>query len=211
MARARVVRTLLDVGSPSRDPVFFATGGRFRAWLAKHHETSDELVVGFWKTGTGTPSMTWPESVDAALCFGWIDGVRRRRDDESYTIRFTRRRPGSIWSAVNVAKAEALIEAGLMAPAGLAAFAARRADRTAVYSHEQGGDAVLVLSPDEESRLRAAPAAWEHFRTQAGSYRRAVVHWLHSAKREETRIRRLEQIVTASESGQRLAQFSRHR
>ena len=131
--------------------------------------------------------MTWPESVDAALCFGWIDGVRRRRDDESYTIRFTPRRPGSIWSAVNVAKAQSLAAVGLMEPAGLAAFAARRADRTGVYSHEQGGDAVLTLTADEQARLRATPDAWEHFTAQPAWYRRAVVHWLHSPKRDETR------------------------
>jgi len=147
----------------SSDPAFFATGGQFRDWLAEHHDTVTELIVGFWKAGSGKPSMTWPDSVDAALCFGWIDGVRRRRDDESYTIRFTHRRPGSIWSAVNVAKVEALVAAGLMAPAGMAAFAARR----------------------------------------------AVVHWLHSAKREETRIRRLEQLVADSASGRQVAPFRR--
>ena len=106
--------------------------------------------------------MTWPESVDAALCFGWIDGVRRRRDDASYTIRFTPRRAGSIWSAVNVAKAEALTSAGLMTPAGLAAFAARREDRTAVYSHEQGGDEALAFTAAEQERLKSAPGAWEY-------------------------------------------------
>jgi uncharacterized protein YdeI (YjbR/CyaY-like superfamily) len=181
----------------------------FRDWLAEHHGTAPELLVGFWKVGSGRPSMTWPESVDAALCFGWIDGVRRRRDDESYTIRFTRRRPGSIWSAVNVAKVETLAAAGLMAPAGLAAFAARRADRTAVYSHEQGGDSVLRLSPDEEDRLRAVPGAWEFFTAQPGSYRRAVVHWLHSAKQQQTRDRRLEQLVVECVAGRHVAQFRR--
>jgi uncharacterized protein YdeI (YjbR/CyaY-like superfamily) len=210
--------TVLDVGSrltrdagpgALSDAVFFATNVQFRAWLAEHHDTAVELIVGFWKAGSGRPSMTWPESVGAALCFGWIDGVRRRRDDESYTIRFTRRRPGSIWSAVNVAKVEALVAAGLMAPAGLVAFAARRADRTAVYSHEQGGNAVLTLNADEQARLRAAPGAWEHFDAQPGWYRRAVVHWLHSAKREETRARRLEQLVVESAAGQHIAQFRR--
>jgi uncharacterized protein YdeI (YjbR/CyaY-like superfamily) len=153
--------------------------------------------------------MSWSDSVEAALCVGWIDGVRRRRDDESYTIRFTARRSGSIWSAVNVAKVQALSEAGLMTPAGLAAFAARRADRTAVYSFEQGGDDVLALSADEEARLREVPDAWEHFAAQPGSYRRAVVHWLHSAKREETRTRRLEQLVAESAAGRQVAQFRR--
>lgn len=191
------------------DPVFFETCAQFRGWLAEHHLTTAELLVGFWKVGTGKPSMTWSESVDEALCFGWIDGVRRRRDDASYTIRFTGRRPGSIWSAVNVAKAEQLASKGLMTPAGLAAFAARRPDRTAVYSHEQGGDAALALTPDEEARLRAVPAAWAHFAAQPGSYRRAVVHWLHSAKRDETRTRRLDQLVADSGAGRQVAQFRR--
>jgi uncharacterized protein YdeI (YjbR/CyaY-like superfamily) len=118
-------------------PTFFATGDQFRDWLAKNHASAQELIVGYWKVGTGKPSMTWPQSVDQALCFGWIDSVRHRLDDESYTIRFTPRRPGSIWSAVNVAKVDALIAQGLMTPTGLAAFDARRADRTAVYSYEQ--------------------------------------------------------------------------
>jgi uncharacterized protein YdeI (YjbR/CyaY-like superfamily) len=191
------------------DPVFFATGAQFRAWLAEHHDTAAELLVGFWKVGSGKPSMSWSESVDEALCFGWIDGVRRRRDDESYTIRFTARRAGSIWSAVNVAKVETMASDGLMMPAGLAAFAARRADRTGVYSFEQGGDAVLALSADEEARLREVPGAWEHFSAQPGSYRRAVVHWLHSAKRAETRTRRLEQLVADSAAGRQIAQFRR--
>jgi len=191
------------------DPLFFATAAQFRGWLAEHHGSAGELLVGFWKTGSGRESMTWPESVDEALCFGWIDGVRRRRDDESYTIRFTPRRPGSIWSAVNVAKAQALTAGGLMAPAGLAAFAARRPERTAVYSHEQGGDAVLVLTADEQARLQAVPAAWEHFASQPGSYRRAVVHWLHSARREETRARRLEQLVADGAAGRQVAPLRR--
>jgi uncharacterized protein YdeI (YjbR/CyaY-like superfamily) len=192
-----------------RDPVFFATGAEFRAWLAEHHDTAAELLVGFWKVGSGKPSMSWSESVDEALCFGWIDGVRRRRDEESYTIRFTARRAGSIWSAVNVAKVEALSKAGLMTPDGLAAFAARRADRTAVYSFEQGGDVVLALGADEKARLRQVPGAWEHFAAQPGSYRRAVVHWLHSAKRDDTRTRRLEQLVADSAAGRQIAQFRR--
>jgi uncharacterized protein YdeI (YjbR/CyaY-like superfamily) len=191
------------------DPVFFDTGAHFRGWLAENHAAATELLVGFWKVGSGSPSMSWPESVDAALCFGWIDGVRRRRDHVSYTIRFTPRRPGSIWSAVNVAKVEALTSAGLMAPAGLTAFAARREDRTAVYSHEQGGDEALAFTPAEQEQVQAAPGAWEFLTSQPGSYRRAVVHWLHSAAREETRDRRLEQLVAESVAGRHVAQFRR--
>jgi uncharacterized protein YdeI (YjbR/CyaY-like superfamily) len=189
------------------EPVFFETGDLFRHWLAEHHETEPELLVGFWKVGSGKPSMSWSDSVDAALCFGWIDAVRRGRDDESYTIRFTHRRSGSIWSAVNVAKVEALTAAGLMAPAGLAAFARRRADRTGVYSFEQGQD--LALTDDEEARLRAVPAAWEHFSAQPRWYQRTVMNWLHSAKREETKARRLDLLVAESTAGQQVAQFRR--
>lgn len=167
-------------------PAFSATGAQFCAWLVEHHEIATEFVVGFWKVGSGETSMTWSESVDEALCFGWIDGVTKRLDDKSYTIRFTPRRKASIWSAVNVAKVEALSTAGLMTPAGVAAFAARRAGRTGIYSHEQDGDA-LQLTTDEESQLRALPGAWEHFEAQPGSYRRAVIHWLHSAKRDDKR------------------------
>ncbi len=153
--------------------------------------------------------MSWSESVDAALCFGWIDGVRRRRDDASYTIRFTPRRPGSIWSAVNVAKADALAKAGLMEPAGLAAFAARREDRTAVYSHEQGGDAALAFTAEEQVRLQAVPGVWEYLSAQPGSYRRAVVHWLHTAARPGTRERRLALLIAESALQRHVAQFRR--
>lgn len=189
-------------------PQFFATGGEFRAWLAEHHASAPELLVGFWKVGSGIPSMSWSDSVDAALCFGWIDGVRRRRDDASYTIRFTPRRPGSIWSAVNVAKVDTLTAAGLMEPAGEAAFAARRDDRTAVYSHEQGEE-VLTFTREEQDRLQAVPGAWEYLEVQPGTYRRAVVHWLHSAARAETRERRLEQLIAESTEGRHVAQFRR--
>jgi uncharacterized protein YdeI (YjbR/CyaY-like superfamily) len=195
-----------DLTDRGVQPVFFATGADFRGWLARHHQSATEVVVGYWKVGSAKPSMTWSESVDVALCFGWIDGVRRRRDDESYTIRFTPRRPGSIWSAVNVAKVQALTEAGLMTAAGSAAFAARRPDRTGVYSHEQAADA---LTSPEQARLLAEPGAWEHFDAQPASYQRAVVHWLHSAKREETAARRLEQLVADSAAGQPGPQFRR--
>lgn len=191
------------------EPTFFASGEQFHDWLAEHHDSETELLVGFWKVSSGRPSMTWSESVDAALCFGWIDAVRRRVDDEAYTIRFTRRRRGSIWSAVNVAKAEALDAAGRMSPAGQAAFADRRADRTAVYSHEQGVDADLELSADEEAQLRETAGAWEYLRAQPASYRRAVVHWVHTAKRPETRARRLAQLVSDCAGGQQVAAFRR--
>jgi uncharacterized protein YdeI (YjbR/CyaY-like superfamily) len=189
--------------------VFFERATDFRAWLAEHHDSASELLVGFFKVGSGRASMTWSESVDAALCFGWIDGVVRRIDASRYSIRFTPRRPGSVWSAVNVAKVEALTAAGLMTPAGTAAFAARREDRTAIYSHEQDDPERLTLSQHEEAHVRASPSAWEFFTSQAPSYQRAVAHWIHSAKRPETQKRRLAELVTACAEGRPVAQFRR--
>lgn len=193
----------------SGDPVFFTGPDDFRAWLTQHHGTAPELLVGFFKVASGRASMTWSESVDVALCFGWIDGVTRGIDDERYCIRFTPRRPGSIWSAVNVAKVEALMAAGLMTPAGVAAFEQRREDRTAIYSHEQEDPERLTLSEDKMRYLRDTPGAWEFFTAQAPSYQRAVVHWIHSAKRPETRERRLAELRSASADGRPVAQFRR--
>jgi uncharacterized protein YdeI (YjbR/CyaY-like superfamily) len=176
---------------------FFATPDEWRAWLEEHHATESELLVGFHKRGSGRLSMTWPESVDEALCFGWIDGVRRRIDDDSYAIRFTPRRPRSRWSRVNVARVAELTREGRMRPAGLAAFEARTEEGT--YSYEQQRD--TVLDEPHERRLRADPAAWAFFSARPPSYRRAAIHWVMSAKREETRDRRLEQLVACSAQG----------
>jgi uncharacterized protein YdeI (YjbR/CyaY-like superfamily) len=181
------------------DPAFFATPDEFRAWLAEHHETESELLVGFYKKGRGRPSITWPESVDQALCFGWIDGVRRRFDDDSYTIRFTPRTARSTWSAVNVKRMQELVEAGLVAPAGAAAFERRADDRTAIYSYEQRRAA--RLEPEQEQRFQANARAWAFFEAQPPSYRRAAIHWVTSAKREETRERRLTQLIEDSAAG----------
>ena len=180
-------------------PRFFETPEEFRAWLEQHHETATEVFVGFYKKGSGRPSLTWPEAVDQALCFGWIDGVRRSLDDVSYANRFTPRRPKSNWSAVNVAKVEALEAAGLMKPAGLRAYEARTAERTGVYSFERRESA--VLPPDFEEALRGNPAAWEWFEGRPPGYRRTAIHWVISAKREETRLRRLRQLIDCSAEG----------
>jgi uncharacterized protein YdeI (YjbR/CyaY-like superfamily) len=180
-------------------PTFFATPEEFRAWLAEHHEAETELVVGFYKKGSGRPSMTWPQSVDQALCFGWIDGVRRRIDDTSYCIRFTPRKPRSTWSAVNVKRMKELVEAGLVAPAGMAAFQRRGDDNTAIYSYEQRHAA--RLAPDQEQRFKANERAWAFFAAQAPSYRRTATHWVTSAKRPETRERRLAQLIEDSQAG----------
>lgn len=191
------------MAASSADAAFFATPDEFRAWLAEHYDSAAELWVGFRRVGSGLPSITWPEAVDQALCYGWIDGVRKSIDDTSYRIRFTPRRTGSIWSAINVAKVAALTEQGLMTPAGLAAYARRRADRTGIYSFERVAPATL---PEEyEATFRADAAAWAFFESQPPGYRRTAIHWVVSAKREETRLRRLGTLMVDSKAGRRLA------
>jgi uncharacterized protein YdeI (YjbR/CyaY-like superfamily) len=163
--------------------------------------------VGFYKKGSARPSIAWPEAVDEALCFGWIDGVRRTIDDESYRIRFTPRRPRSIWSAVNVKRVAALTEAGRMTDAGLRAFAARTAARTGVYSFEQRSEP--TLSPRDAKRLRANAAAWKFFQAQPPSYRRPATWWVVSAKQEATREKRLATLITDSAAGRRIKPLAR--
>jgi uncharacterized protein YdeI (YjbR/CyaY-like superfamily) len=175
------------------EPIYFASPDDFRAWLAEHHTTATEVLVGFHKRATGTPSMTWPQSVDQALCFGWIDGVRRRIDDDRYTIRFTPRKHGGNWSRINVEKVEALRAAGLLTPAGLAAYEARREDRTGVYSFERADAAELPRHWQRE--FKADKTAWAWWSARAPSYRRAATHWVVSAKKEATRRRRFETLV----------------
>jgi uncharacterized protein YdeI (YjbR/CyaY-like superfamily) len=188
------------------EPTFFATPEPWRAWLAEHSATSTELLVGFHKKGSGRPSITWPESVDEALCFGWIDGVRRRIDDESYAIRFTPRSGRSTWSAVNIRRVAELTAEGRMQPAGLAAFEQRSVERSVVYSYEQE-PASTALPAEYEERLRADAAAAEFFDRQPASYRRAVIHWITTAKQETTRLRRLDQLMAECAQGRRLRQF----
>jgi uncharacterized protein YdeI (YjbR/CyaY-like superfamily) len=188
------------------EPTFFSSADEWRAWLAEHHETASECVVGFVKVTTGEANLSWSESVDQALCFGWVDGVRRRIDDRTYSIRFTPRKPGSIWSAVNVKKMAALEAAGLVTDAGRAAFAARRDARTAVYSYEK---APAELAASETARFKAETSAWEFFQGQAPWYRRTATHWVTSAKRQETRGKRLAQLISDSAAGRRLRQLSR--
>jgi len=188
-------------------PRFFPTAPEFRAWLEAHHETEKELLVGFRKKGTGEPSITWPESVDEALCFGWIDGVRRSLGATRYTIRFTPRRPRSIWSAVNVARVEELTRLGRMRPAGVRAFAARTAERTGVYSFERLAAAKLTKS--QEAALRANRRAAKFFDAQPAGYRRTAIHWVVSAKKEETRQRRLKLLISDSAAGWRIGPLRR--
>ncbi len=188
------------------DPRFFASPAEFRAWLEENHATAEELVVGFHKRSTGRPTMTWTESVREALCFGWIDGIRRSLGEEGYTIRFTPRRTRSIWSARNVQHVEELIAEGRMRPAGLAAYEARSPERTGIYAFEQRHS--VRLEREQEERFRADPAAWDFFHEQPPSYRQTAIFWVVSAKREETRARRLEQLIADSAAGRRLARLT---
>jgi uncharacterized protein YdeI (YjbR/CyaY-like superfamily) len=180
-------------------PVYFDSAAEWRAWLKANHDSATEVFVGFHKKGTGKPSMTWSEAVDEALCFGWIDGVRRSVDAERYTNRFTPRKPTSNWSAVNIAKVQALEAAGKMTPAGRAAFERRRDDRAVVYSYEQRYEA--RFEPAGERRFRANRKAWAYWESQTPSYRAGATYWVMSAKRQETRQRRLDQLIADSAVG----------
>jgi uncharacterized protein YdeI (YjbR/CyaY-like superfamily) len=189
------------------EPIYFASPEEFRAWLEAHHETEKELLVGYHKKGTGKPTMTWPESVDEALCYGWIDGVRRSVDDERYMIRFTPRKARSIWSAVNIKRMAELTDLGRVRPAGLKAFAARAAEKSGIYAYENRDAAELDAAA--EAQFRANPVAWDFFQAQAPSYRRTAIWWVISAKQEATRQKRLATLIDDSANGNRLAQFIR--
>ena len=183
-------------------PTYFSTAQELRRWLAKNHRRADELLVGFHKTTTGTPSVTWPEAVDQALCFGWVDGVRKRIDAERYTVRFTPRRPGSTWSAKNIQSVARLQSEKRLTAAGRAAFECRTEKKSRTYSYERAEAA--ALEPTLEKALRAKREAWSFFEAQAPSYRRKVVHWVMAAKAEEVRLRRLRRLIDAFAAGKRL-------
>ncbi len=183
-------------------PTFFKTPADFRTWLDKNHGKESELIVGFYKTGSGKQSISWPESVDEALCFGWIDGVRRSLGEESYTIRFTPRRADSIWSAVNIKKMEELQAQGLVKPAGMEAFEKRKEAKSKIYSHEH--KEVAKLSPEFEQAFKANSKAWEFFTTQAPSYQKVMLHHVMTAKQEKTRQSRFEKLLQASAEGKRI-------
>ena len=182
-------------------PRFFANPEAFRRWLAKNHARIEELWVGFHKKATGKPSITWPEAVDQALCFGWIDGLRKSVDDESYMIRFTPRKARSIWSAINLRRFAALREQGLIESVGLDAFERRDPAKTNRYSFENSPQ---TLDPSLENRFRANRAAWRFFEAQPPGYRRTAIWYIVSAKREETRLRRLHTVMDYSSKGERL-------
>jgi uncharacterized protein YdeI (YjbR/CyaY-like superfamily) len=191
----------------AKPPRFFPTPAAFRTWLRRHHRTERELWVGFHKKGSGRASITWPESVDEALSVGWIDGIRKSIDAESYMIRFTPRKPGSTWSAVNIRRVAVLTEEGRMRPAGVTAFEARTAARSGIYAFEQR--AGPGLSAAERKRFKSNAKAWRFFEAQPAGYRRTATWWVVSAKRTETRERRLETLVADSAAGLRLAQLRR--
>jgi uncharacterized protein YdeI (YjbR/CyaY-like superfamily) len=182
-------------------PTYFETEADFRRWLEKHHGKADELLVGFHKKGSGLRSIDWPQARDQALCFGWIDGVRKSLGESDYTIRFTPRRKGSIWSRVNVARVEALRADGRMTKAGELAFAAGK-ERTDHYSYE---NEERSLSPDEEKIFRANEAAWRDFEGRPPSYRKMILFWVTSAKKPETRARRLAILIADSAAGRKVA------
>ena len=188
---------MADPGAPR----FFATAEAFGAWLARNGGKRGELVVGFWKVGSGKPSMTWPQSVVEALAHGWIDGVRHSLGGESYTVRFTPRKPTSNWSAVNVATAKRLVAEGRMAPAGLKAFQARKGGRDR-YSYKQRKDP--TFGPAELRRFKADAKAWAGFAAMAPYYRKAATHWVMGAKQAQTRERRLSQLMAKSSAGDRV-------
>ena len=189
------------------DVQFFATPADFRKWLQRHHQSATEVWVGFYKKETGRPSMTWPESVDEALCVGWIDGIRKRLDEESYTIRFTPRKAQSTWSAVNIARVAELTREGRMQPAGLAAFEKRVDARSAIYSYEQRKAA--EFDEEAERQFRANKKAWEFFLSQPPWYRRTATYKVISAKREETRQKRLAALIADSAAGRRIRELDR--
>lgn len=182
-------------------PAFFKKPAAWRAWLQKHHAAKSELLVGFYKIGSGRPSLTWPESVDEALCYGWIDGVRRSLDELSYCIRFTPRKKTSLWSAVNLAKVEALIASGKMQPSGLAIHAARSEKNSGRYAFEQ---AEVTFDTVSEKHFRSNKEAWGYFQAQAPSYRKTCTWWVINVKQERTRVSRLERLIEASQAKERL-------
>jgi uncharacterized protein YdeI (YjbR/CyaY-like superfamily) len=185
------------------EPRFFPTEADFRRWLEANHETAPELLVGFWKKSSDKPSIDWPQARDQALCFGWIDGIRKSLGDDAYTIRFTPRRKGSIWSKVNVARYEALTGAGQMTPAGIRAYDENK-HKSGLYAYE---NEQKELTTAEEQQFRANKVAWSDWEKRPAGYRRSALHWITSAKREETRAKRLAELVKVSAEGRRLPQY----
>jgi len=188
-------------------PTFFPKPADLRKWFEKNHLTEKELLVGFYKNASGKESITWPQSVDEALCFGWIDGIRRSIDDISYSIRFTPRNPKSIWSAINIKKVENLSKLGLMKPAGISAFEKLDPEKSKIYSFEQRS---IKFDKKYETIFMRNKKAWVFFSKQVPSYRKPAIHWAMSAKQEETRLRRLNNLINDSEKQQKIAPLRRN-
>jgi uncharacterized protein YdeI (YjbR/CyaY-like superfamily) len=188
---------------PTATPTFFPTQADFRAWLETNHESSAELLVGFLKKSSGKPSIDWPQARDQALCFGWIDGVRRSLGEDAYTIRFTPRRAGSIWSKVNVERFAALKAAGLMTPAGTRAYEENK-HKSGLYSYEKP---LASLAVEEEKLFRRTKPAWTHWESQPPGYRKLVLNWITTAKRPQTRAKRLATLIEDSAAGRRIAGY----
>ncbi len=182
-------------------PTFFATQAAFRKWLQKNHNKEYELIVGYYKVGTKKPSITWSQSVDQALCFGWIDGIRRSVDEESYCIRFTPRRKNSIWSPINIQKIKDLTNAGLMTSEGIKAFEQRTENKSKIYSYEKEPS---HLTPLFITQFKKDKPAWTYFNAQASSYKKVMIHWIMSAKQEKTRLSRLEKTIKISHEQKRM-------
>ncbi len=193
---------------PSAEVVFFRSPVELREWLAQHHQDAEELWVGFYKKGSGIPSTTWPEALDEALCYGWIDGIRRGIDKTSYTIRFTPRRPGSIWSVVNVKRALELIALDRMQPAGRKAFEDRNLEKSGFYGYERER---LYLDNAYEEKLRSNANAWVFFQSRSPSYQRYALAWVMRARKEETRLSRLAALIEHSENGRIIPILTRSR
>lgn len=186
-------------------PTFFAKPVDFRKWLQKHHTKEKELLAGFYKVSSGKASITWPQSVDEALCFGWIDGVRRNIDADSYCIRFTPRKPGSTWSAVNIKKIQELTASGLMQPAGLEAYSKRAESKSKIYSYEKEP---VALSKAYEKIFKTNKKAWKFFQSRPAWYQRVATHRIMTAKQEATQLKRLEQLIKDSEAGKKIKELS---
>ena len=185
-------------------PTFFKSGAAFRKWLEKNHDRVSELVIGFHRVDTGKGGLTYREALDEALCFGWIDGVRKRFEAISYTVRFSVRTKDSIWSVINTNRMEELIQLGRVHPAGMRTFAQRDKKKSKLYSYEVGS---CRLAPKFERRFRANPTAWDFYQSQAPWYRRVSCYWVMSAKKEETRQRRLDQLIADSANKRRIKQL----
>lgn len=186
-------------------PKFFSTQLDFRKWLEENHDKKLELYVGFHKVNSGLQSMTWSESVDQALCYGWIDGVRKSIDKDSYFIRFSPRKPKSIWSAINIDKVEKLVLQGLMRPSGLAVFTLRQENKSRIYSYEQQE---VFLSESFLIIFKTNKKAWKYFQCTPASYQKPTIHWIMSGKQESTRVKRLDELMRDCEAGKKLKRFS---